>query len=452
MTKSVNTREIILDILMQVMEQGDFCHITINQALKKYQYLEKQERSFIKRTAEGTIEEQIYLDYVINKFSSIAVKKMKPVIRNILRMAVYQIIFMDSVPNSAACDEAVKLTKKRGFFTLKGFVNGLLRNIDRHLIEIELPAKKEDVTYYYSIKYSMPEWLVKKWIKSYGEEQTDNMLSEFLKESKVSVRCNTSLKSEEAIRRMLEEENVICEPADIGVPAYYISEYDYIESLSAFREGYIQVQDISSMLVGKIADPAQDNYVIDVCAAPGGKSLHIADLLKDTGCVEARDLTMQKVMLIKENIERCHANNVVAVVKDALELDETAIDKADIVICDLPCSGLGIIGRKADIKYKVDEEKIEQLANLQREILKVVQNYVKPGGCLIFSTCTVNQTENDENVRWFEENYGFELESIEEYLPEKFRNRTGDRGYIQIFPKAGENDGFFISKFRRKKV
>ena len=166
MTKSVNTREIILDILMQVMEQGDFCHITI-----------KQERSFIKRTAEGTIEEQIYLDYVINKFSSIAVKKMKPVIRNILRMAVYQIIFMDSVPNSAACDEAVKLTKKRGFFTLKGFVNGLLRNIDRHLIEIELPAKKEDVTYYYSIKYSMPEWLVKKWIKSYGEEQTDNMLS-----------------------------------------------------------------------------------------------------------------------------------------------------------------------------------------------------------------------------------------------------------------------------------
>ena len=261
-----------------------------------------------------------------------------------------------------------------------------------------------------------------------------------------------ALKSEEAIRRMLEEENVICEPADIGVPAYYISGYDYIESLSAFREGYIQVQDISSMLVGKIADPAQDNYVIDVCAAPGGKSLHIADLLKDTGCVEARDLTMQKVMLIKENIERCHANNVVAVVKDALELDETAIDKADIVICDLPCSGLGIIGRKADIKYKVDEEKIEQLANLQREILKVVQNYVKPGGCLIFSTCTVNQTENDENVRWFEENYGFELESIEEYLPEKFRNRTGDRGYIQIFPKAGENDGFFISKFRRKKV
>lgn len=452
MTKSVNTREIVLDILMQVMEQGEFSHITINQALKKYQYLEKQERSFIKRTAEGTIEEQIYLDYVINKFSSIAVKKMKPLIRNILRMSVYQIIFMDSVPNSAACDEAVKLTKKRGFTTLRGFVNGLLRNIDRHLFEVELPAKNEDVSYYYSIKYSTPEWLVKEWLNSYGEEVTESILSEFLKESSVSVRCNISLEREENIAKLLREDGVDLTKTNIGVPSYYVSNYDYIESLKAFKEGLIQVQDTSSMLVGKIADPKKDNYVIDVCAAPGGKSLHIADMLQDTGCVEARDLSIQKVMLIKDNIERCHANNVMALSKDALELDEMAIDKADIVICDLPCSGLGIIGRKADIKYKVNEEKLTQLAQLQKDILKVVQNYVKPGGCLIFSTCTINKKENDENMEWFENNFGFELESIEEYLPEKYKNITGDKGYIQLFPKAGENDGFFISKFRRKMI
>lgn len=452
MTKSVNTREIVLDILMQVMEQGEFSHITINQALKKYQYLEKQERSFIKRIAEGTIEEQIYLDYVINKFSSIAVKKMKPLIRNILRMSVYQIIFMDSIPNSAVCDEAVKITKKRGFVTLRGFVNGLLRNIDRHLIEVELPAKSEDVSYYYSIKYSTPEWLVKEWLDSYGEEQTEAILSEFLKESSVSVRCNTSIKSEEEILKILQEDGVSCETTNIGVPSFYVSNYDHIEGLSAFKQGLIQVQDTSSMLVGKIADPKEDNYVIDVCAAPGGKSLHIADMLKDTGCVEARDLSIQKVMLIKDNIERCHINNVMALAKDALELDEMAIDKADIVICDLPCSGLGIIGRKADIKYKVDEEKILQLSQLQKDILKVVQNYVKPGGCLIFSTCTINKKENDDNMLWFEKNFGFELESIEDYLPEKYKNITGDKGYIQLFPKAGENDGFFISKFRRKMV
>ena len=285
--------------------------------------------------------------------------------------------------------------------------------------------------------------------KLLSPEEFNAYLDSYSEERVYGLRVNTNKLTPEEFEKICPFEIKKIPWIDNG---YYYSGKDKPAKDPYYYAGLYYLQEPSAMTPAHVLPIEPGDRVLDICAAPGGKSLHIADLLKDTGCVEARDLTMQKVMLIKENIERCHANNVVAVVKDALELDETAIDKADIVICDLPCSGLGIIGRKADIKYKVDEEKIEQLANLQREILKVVQNYVKPGGCLIFSTCTVNQTENDENVRWFEENYGFELESIEEYLPEKFRNRTGDRGYIQIFPKAGENDGFFISKFRRKKV
>ena len=449
MIKSVNTRAVVLDILLEVNENDGYSHITVNNALKKYQYLDKKERAFISRLSQGTIERQITIDYVIDEFSQVAVKRMKPVIRNILRMSVYQIMYMDTVPDSAAVDEAVKLANRRGFFNLSSFVNGVLRNVVRSHDLVSFPDREKNLLRHLSIKYSMPEWIIRKWLSEFDEETVEKMLRSFLTVDDTTIRCNTNRISVEELKKSLEEENVVATEAPYLPFALKISGYNYLDTVKSFKDGLFQIQDISSMLVGLVAHPKKDSYVIDVCAAPGGKSLHVSELLGATGYVEARDLTESKVNLIKENIERMQAVNVGARVMDALTLDELSIEKADIVIADLPCSGIGVIGKKKDIKYKMTKEKQEELEKLQRDILSQVQNYVKPGGFLIYSTCTVNSGENIENVRWFMKNFKFELEGFSELLPKELVCKTTDKGYLQLIPGVHKCDGFFIAKLKR---
>ena len=204
------------------------------------------------------------------------------------------------------------------------------------------------------------------------------------------------------------------------------------------------------MLVAQAAAPKQGDYVIDLCAAPGGKSLHVADLMEGTGSVEARDLTDYKVGLIEENIERLQVQNVKAVKKDATVLDKDAIGKADLVLADVPCSGLGVISKKTDIKYRMDKDQIQELVILQRRILHNASNYVKPGGTLIYSTCTVTPEENIENVRWFTKNYPFELESLNPYISEELHDAGTMEGYLQLLPGVKKTDGFFLARLKRK--
>ena len=229
-----------------------------------------------------------------------------------------------------------------------------------------------------------------------------------------------------------------------------ISGYDSLDSLNAFRQGLIQVQDVSSAFVGELADPAPGSFVIDVCAAPGGKSLHLADKLKGTGMVEARDLTEAKVALIEENRQRCHAENLRPIQQDALEYDPSSEKKADILIADLPCSGLGIMGKKPDIKLHMTEEKLLELASLQREILSAVWRYVKPGGLLIYSTCTIDRQENQENARWIQETLPFEPVALSGRLEGLFKEEELKKGQLQFLSGIHPWDGFFISVFRRK--
>ena len=384
MTKAVNERELVLGILLEITKNGEHEHIILRNTLSKYQYLEKRERAFITRVVEGTLEHMIEIDYIINQFSKVKVNKMKPVIRTIIRSAVYQILYMDSVPNSAVCNEAVKLAAKRGFVNLKGFVNGVLRNIDRNVSNIQYPGR-ENMLEYMSIKYSMPMWILEKWQKSYDLETMEKMLQGFLEEKGTTIRCNLHRISKEELIQKLREEQVTVKEHPYLDYALEISGYDYLGDLESFEDGDFQVQDLSSMLVAEVAEPKEGDSVIDVCAAPGGKSLHIADKLRGTGHVEARDLTDYKVELIWDNIERAQVENMEAVKQDALVFDEASEEKAEIVIADLPCSGLGVIGKKADIKYNMTEPLQEELEKLQREILSVVHRYVKPGGTLVYS-------------------------------------------------------------------
>ena len=450
MTNGINTREMILDILLEIEEEGQHSHIAIRNALSKYQFLPKQDRAFITRVCEGTLEYRILIDYIIDSFSKITVGKMKPVIREILRSAVYQLKFMDSVPDSAVCNEAVKLAQKRGFYSLKPFVNGVLRTIAREEKNLELPKKEDDLVRYLSVKYSMPEQLVIRWLGDYGEEKTELILADFLKEKPVTVRCRNGRVSQEEICRSLTDQGVEVKPAPYLPYAYEISGYNHILALDAFIEGNIQVQDVSSMLVAEAAAPKKGDYIIDMCAAPGGKSLHIGDKMEGYGTVDARDISQYKVNLIEENIQRTGSINVQAKVQDATVFDVDSEFQADIVIADVPCSGYGVIGKKPEIKYRVTPQKQDEIVILQRTILDRAADYVKPRGVLMFSTCTIAKEENEENMMWFLNNYPFKLESLDPYLPEELHCETTRLGYLQLLPGVHKTDGFFIAKFRRK--
>lgn len=449
-SQSINTRELALQILLKVLEEGEYTSTVIPSVLKNYQYLEKNERAFLNRLCEGTIERMIELDYILNQFSKVKTKKMKPVIRNILRMSVYQIKYMNQVPNSAACNEAVKLVRKKGFSGLAGFVNGVLRNISRNIDSIQYPKEEKEPETYLSIRFSMPDWIVKMWVKDYGYETTKVMLEASMEECPLVIRCNTGKVSLEELVKSLENEGVKAETAEYADEALKIYGYDYLEKLDSFQKGWFTIQDESSMLVSLAADIKEGYQIIDVCAAPGGKSLHAAELLQGTGKVSARDLTLSKVSRIEENSRRLGINNLETKVWDARILDKEEIASADVVFADLPCSGLGVIRKKNDIKYKITEEGMESLVKLQREILLTAKKYVKPGGILIYSTCTVNTLENEENVKWFCEQGDFTLESLEPYLPKALWNGHTKDGYLQLLPGIAKTDGFFLARFRKK--
>ena len=379
MTDNISTRELSLQMLIEINEKGQFSHIVLKGVLDKYQYLPKKERAFITRLTDGTMEHLIELDHIIDLFSKTKTKKMKPLIRNLMRMSVYQIKYMDSVPDAAVCNEAVKLAK------------------------------------------------------DYGNEKTQEILAAFQSGNSISIRVNTAKCTPSELKDILCDEGVCVEEIEGLDYAFVISGFDYLNSLESFRNGLFYVQDVSSMMVAEYAKPEHGDHVIDVCAAPGGKSTHIAELLNGSGFVEARDLTDYKVSLIEENIKRHGLSNMGAVCMDATVFDEASVEKADILICDLPCSGLGVLGRKKDIRYKMTEQSLDGLAELQKEILDTVHTYVRKGKKLIYSTCTMNPAENEENVRWFINRYPeFELETSK-----------------QMFPKEIGNDGFFIAVLKR---
>ena len=424
MTNSTNTRELALDMLLAIDRDGQYSHLVLRDVLDKYQYLSKQERAFLTRLTEGTVERMLTLDYVIDQFSKTKVKKMKPLIRELMRLSVYQIMYMDGVPDSAVCNEAVKLARKRGFSGLSGFVNGVLRSVARGWKDVTFQNE--------SVRYSVPEWIIDGWNADYGRDVTEKMLEAFMQPAKITVRTNTQKCTPEELKDRLSQEGVTVEAIEGISYAFALSGFDYLAGLGSFQDGWFYVQDISSMTVAHAADPKKGDYIIDVCAAPGGKSSHLAELLDGSGMVEARDLTEYKVGLIEENILRHDLHNMKAVQQDATLFDEASVEKADILICDLPCSGLGVIGRKSGIRYKMTAEKAHDLAVLQQEMLDTVWKYVKRGGKLIYSTCTIHKEENEDNVAAF-------LQKHPQFTLVEQR---------QIFPMEG-SDGFFVAKMIR---
>lgn len=464
-----NARELILDMLMEILEKGAYSHLVIRNVLDKYNY--RKDRAFLKRVTEGTLERLIQIDHVLDQFSKVPVSKMKPLIRNLLRFSVYQLLFMDSVPESAVCNEAVKLAGKRGFKGLSGYVNGVLRNIARNkdsILNMWQNLPEDESAQRLALSYSMPQWIVELWLTAYGAEKTRMMLEEFLKAQPVTVRLKESLKEGERQKWLeaLEKAGVKAWQHPWLSYAFCLQGSEGIGRLPGYQEGLFAVQDVSSMLAveaalggisddkrmaeaeGRAEDPGKEILLLDVCAAPGGKSLHAAEKLQHSGHVISRDLTEYKVSLIRDNIERMSYKNIQTAVFDAAVFEPESEQKADVVLADLPCSGLGVMGKKRDIRHRLEREQLARLQELQKQILNVVWRYVKPGGVLLYSTCTVNPGENQEMVQWFLKEHPFRLESLTPYLPEELGGQ-GENGMLQLFPGVHPTDGFFLARLRR---
>ena len=424
----MDTREIALAVLMEIETRDTFSNLALTKALKKHQFEEKNERAFLTRLVEGTMEYKLYLDYVLYQFSKTGIKKCKPLIRSVLRLGAYQILFMDRVPDSAACNEMVKLTKKHGFQGLSGFVNGVLRALIRGKEHITMPDCKKDPDMYLSVLYSTPKWLVEKLRRDYGSD-VESILRASYEERKTCIRVQTEKISKEDLQQRLEDAGIAVQSGHYDEDALLISGYDFIHKIPGYREGFFLVQDETSMCAVRAAGITKGQRIMDVCAAPGGKTTAAAGYAGVEGCVISMDVAEDKLPLIEENVQRLGLSNVQIRRNDATEFLAEYEQWADTVIADVPCSGLGIMGRKNDIKYRISREQINQLLDLQQEILEIVHRYVKPGGTLLYSTCTINPEENQMQIEKFiKQHSGFRVES--------------SRLFVQGIDQA---DGFFYA-------
>ena len=449
----MNVREVVLDILLELSKQNEYSNVLIGAVLEKYDYLDGRQKAFIKRVSEGTVERAIRIDYVLNRFSSVPVNKMKPLIRELLRMSCYQILFMDSVPDAAVCNEAVNLAKKRGFRQLQGYVNGVLRTLAREKDRIGYPDRNTAYHDYLSVYYSMPLWLTEHLCAAYGDGQCEKILRAFMDRGAVSIRFQESVGEQERERLIAawRKEGVTVRRSTWLPYAAKVEKTEGIRRLEGYAEGAFAVQDISSMLVVEAAGIRKGDTVIDVCAAPGGKALHAAAKLNGTGRVIACDISPRKTDRIRENRDRMRAGNVSVLERDARIRDGQLVGQADVLLADVPCSGLGVIGKKQDIKYRVSPESMKQIVILQKEIVSNVISYLKPEGTLMYSTCTMNPAENEEMTDWICREYDMETVSMAQEMPDALR-KEADKGWIQLLPGIHGTDGFFLAKLRRKRT
>ena len=439
----MNSRELAFKTLYDIERNKNYSNISINKNFKNVN-ISDQEKGLATELIYGIIENKYYLNYIIDKLSKIKSKKMSTYVKISLWLGIYQILFLDSIKDHAAVNESVNLIKKYDKKS-SGFVNAILRNVLRQKDSI-MEIKDKEIKDELSIKYSYNPWIVEKWIKDFGQEFTEDLLDANAEKPNLYIRTNTLKISRDELIGKLAKEGIKCTKVNGIDEAIMVQNLKNIEGNELFKLGYFTIQDISSMLVGKIANPEKDSKVLDICSAPGGKTTHVATIMENTGQVIARDVFDHKLKLIKSTVNRLGLTNVSVENRDALKLDDNSIDKFDYVLADVPCSGLGIIKRKPEIKFK-EKSELSGLPDIQIKILNNASKYVKENGTLIYSTCTIHDEENINVVEQFlKENKNFELVPIENI---NIDLENQEKGYIKIYPNIHGMDGFFIAKLKR---
>ncbi|SJZ35453.1 16S rRNA (cytosine(967)-C(5))-methyltransferase RsmB [Garciella nitratireducens] len=443
-----NPREVALKVLYKIDKNNAYSNICLKKILN-HTSLKPLDRAFVTQLVYGVIKNKFRIDWIISQFSNTPIKKISPWVLNILRLGIYQMLYLDKIPQSAAVNESVKLGKKYGHKRISGFINGILRSISRSPQEILQPDKK-DIVHFLSIYYSHPKWMVEKWIKEYGKDFTIDLLKKNNEAPSISVRTNTLKISRERLIDLLQKEDIVTKKGEWCPEAIILENISNIDKNKYFKEGLFQVQDQSSMLVAHVLNPKENQLVIDVCAAPGGKTTHIAQKMNNTGKIIARDIYDHKLSLIKQNRDRLGISNIILEKYNALEVDSDLIGQADRVLLDAPCSGLGIIRRKPDLKWNKCFNDIKKITILQYKMLENAGKYLKKGGILVYSTCTINPDENFNIVKKFlNKNSNFKIVPILPICEKMEKHKEIEEGYLQLFPNIDFVDGFFISKIQR---
>lgn len=388
----MNSREIILKALYNIEENGEYFNLALSRALSN---CNSQDRGFITEVLYGTVKNKLALDHIIAQFSSVKLKKMTPWVKNILRIGIYQIYYMDKIPHSAAVNESVKLAKKYAHAASVRFVNGVLRNVSRHEADISFPDKN-DTAQYLSVKYSYPMWLTRKLLLQYGAEKCEKFMAESNKSHAVNLRVNPLKAAPKEAQNALFEEGVSSAISPLSPSCLNVSGRINISELSSYRLGYFSLQNISSYLAVLALDPREGEFIMDICSAPGGKACAAAELMKNRGEILAFDVHEHKIPLIEKSAERLGIKIIKAAAHDGCELMPEYINKADRVILDAPCMGIGVIHKKPDIKWTAQEEDVLALSRLQKTLLEVSSKYLKIGGTILYSTCSILREENED--------------------------------------------------------
>ena len=393
-SKADTGRGTALEILLDMDRNGTFSSQALESGLRKIQFEEKEKRAFITRLVEGTTEYRLQLDAILDRYAKLPMKKQKPKVRCLLRMSVYQMLYMDSVPDRAVLSEAAVLLRANHMEGLLGVVNGILRSVQRGIESGEVRELREQSV---SIRYSVPKWLAERIARDHGSEEAGRILEASFEERPLTLRCNQTKQQRPELLRILQDGGIEATEGSESPMAVKVKNVDFVRRLPGYREGRFSVQDESSMLTVEALELKTGERLLDVCSAPGGKACYAAELGAE---VTARDLTEDKTERIRENAERLGLSIRIEE-RDALVVSPEDEEAYDAVIADVPCSGLGVMGRKNDIKYHVTPEGITELALQGRRILETASGYVKPGGRLLFSTCTIVREENSETAEAF---------------------------------------------------
>ncbi len=433
-------RQCAFDILLKIHKNSAYSNIALDSELEN-QELNGVDRAFVSALVYGTLERAITIDYQIEQYLTQPITKLKSQVLTALRMGAYQILFMDKIPHSAAVNESVKLVKNTGCSFASGLVNAVLRKIsDKGVV---LPDKKG--LYYYSIKYSCPKWLIKKWKDSYGEENAIGIAKASLGAVETVIRVNTLKTTVNELYERLATEGISCKKADFDENALVLEKPGSLKALKAYNDGLFHVQDTASQLCCKAVQAKEGETVLDICSAPGGKSFTLSQYMKNRGKIISCDIYEGRLSLIESGAKRLGIEIIDTLLNDG-SVHNDSIPMADKILCDVPCGGLGVIRRKPEIRFK-DCAEVDKLSEIQYSILTTSAGYLKKGGVLVYSTCSLNSEENEDVItRFLNENSEFESVKV---LPEVKRYGE-DTDYLTLMPHIHGSDGFFVCAIRRR--
>ncbi|NTZ18284.1 16S rRNA (cytosine(967)-C(5))-methyltransferase RsmB [Paenibacillus sp. JMULE4] len=444
-----SAREAALDVLLRIEQDRSYSNLLLNRTLQQYQ-LDRPDAGLATEIVYGTIQRQGTIDYFLEKFVKGGLAKLQPWVRSLLRLSFYQLYYLDRIPEHAVVNEAVQLAKRRGHQGISGMVNGVLRNVLRRKAELVLPDGLPDDRRI-ALATSHPEWMVRRWIRQFGKEAAERICEANNRPPRVSIRVNRLRLAPAELAERLRQGGLEAEPSDVAPAGVVVRGGGNMALTREYAEGLFTIQDESSMLVAEWVDPQPGERVLDCCAAPGGKTTHLAEKMQDCGEIIACDVHEHKEQLIREQAERLGLRSIRTVRADARSLaGQFPAGSFDRILLDAPCSGLGVIRRKPDMKWSRQESELESVCEVQQELLDSIHSLLKPGGVLVYSTCTVEKAENEDMIRAF-------LERHPEFEPDAPPSgQTGrlslpaGQAFVQIMPYDFGSDGFFIARLRKR--